>query len=310
MREAIEAHERQMAEIPAQSERNLAKLEEQYKTLKEQIRTRHETKWKALADRWRDGMQHVASELAEVGRAVDEIGPPGTIPPGPTGRFPARSPRCVRFGTIALDSRRCPGASRPTPGSMEGLARRFELPAAAAVPGRRQPAHRDPDRGPDRGHRGAPGLDVPAPDQPAAGHGPVHDRRPDRHRPQLRRVHAPGRLRPGPRHEPGLDRPPPDRGAAGRARAPHGDRHPEVPAERVRHDRGLQRRGRRGRRALSRARGRRLPHQVRREVGRPPGRHRRRRRALRRAHARGRRHLEDAAAGLRHSTTCAPTAPT
>ena len=35
--------------------------------------------------------------------------------------------------------------------------------------------------------------------------------------------------------------------------APHGDRDAEVPAQRVRHDRGIQRRGRRGRRALPRA---------------------------------------------------------
>ena len=95
---------------------------------------------------------------------------------------------------------------------------------------------------------------------------------------------------PGTGHQPGLDRSPADRGAAGRAGKPHGDRDPEVPAQRVRHDRGLQRRGRRGRRALSRAGRRRLSHQVRREGGRPAGRDRRRRRALRRARARRRRH--------------------
>ncbi len=49
---------------------------------------------------------------------------------------------------------------------------------------------------------------------------------------------------------------------------PHGDGDPEIPAERVRHDRGVQRRRRGGRRAVPRAGRRRLPDQVRREVGR------------------------------------------
>ena len=51
-------------------------------------------------------------------------------------------------------------------------------------------------------------------------------------------------------NQPGLDRPPPDRGAAGGPGGPHGDGDAEVPAERVRDARGIQRRGRRGRRAV------------------------------------------------------------
>ena len=60
MSQAGRDHDRQrMSEIRTQSERNLAKLDEKYKSLKEQVRTRHEKKWTALGGRWRDGMQHV-----------------------------------------------------------------------------------------------------------------------------------------------------------------------------------------------------------------------------------------------------------
>ena len=49
MSEAVEAHRQRMAEIKTQSERNLAKLDEHYKTLKEQVRTRYDTRWTTLA---------------------------------------------------------------------------------------------------------------------------------------------------------------------------------------------------------------------------------------------------------------------
>ena len=43
MREAVGAHEQRMAEIPAQSERNLGQLDQEYQALKQQVQTRHET---------------------------------------------------------------------------------------------------------------------------------------------------------------------------------------------------------------------------------------------------------------------------
>ena len=70
-----------------------------------------------------------------------------------------------------------------------------QLPGPLALSGERQPVDRNARRSTRRGARGASGVDVPAAGEPAAGPGSVHDHRPDRHRPQLRRVHAPGRLR-------------------------------------------------------------------------------------------------------------------
>ena len=51
------------------------KLDENYKSLKEQVRTRYETKWTALATRWREGMQRVGYELSAVQRSVRRARP-------------------------------------------------------------------------------------------------------------------------------------------------------------------------------------------------------------------------------------------
>ena len=71
MREAIDAHDRRMAELKAQGETSFPKLEEKYKAFKEQIKDRYETGWNAMADRWRDGMARAAAELDAINREVD-----------------------------------------------------------------------------------------------------------------------------------------------------------------------------------------------------------------------------------------------
>ena len=55
MRQAIEAHEARMVEIPTQSQHYLGQLDQEYQALKQQVLTRHETRWNATAERWRKG---------------------------------------------------------------------------------------------------------------------------------------------------------------------------------------------------------------------------------------------------------------
>ncbi len=134
MSEAVEAHRQRMAEIKTQSERNLAKLDENYKTLKEQVRTRYDTRWTALAARWRDGMAHVSSELAAVNRKVDEIGPSWDDPSWPDRPLPRLVPPVVRMGSAAVDLAALPGGISSEPRLMDGIARKFELPALRPFP--------------------------------------------------------------------------------------------------------------------------------------------------------------------------------
>ena len=292
MRERLDAHDRRMAELKAMAETGFPKLDEKYKAFKERIRSEYEIAWTALADRWRDGMNQAAAELDAVNREVDCLLPRLERPAWTSRPLPKLVPPVIRFGKVPLELASLPGGVSTDADLMEGVPASFDFPALQAVPRQCQPVDRNARRGSRRGARGAPGVDVPPADQLAAGPGSIHDRRPDRHRPQFRRVHAPGRLRRCARHQPGLDRPSPDRGAARRPGRSHGNGDAEIPAQRVRHDRRIQRRRRRGRRALPRAGRRRLPDQVRREVGSPPGRDRRRRRPLRRADPGRRRHVQ------------------
>lgn len=116
MSQAVESHRRRLSELQTQSERNLVKLEEQYKSLKERVRGRYETKWTALAARWRDGMHRVSSELAAVRRGVDQIGPTWDDPSWPDRPLPRQVPPVIRMGTAAVKLADLPRESRPTPG--------------------------------------------------------------------------------------------------------------------------------------------------------------------------------------------------
>ena len=291
LRDAIDAHDRLMADLKAQAEAKSTKLDEKYRTLKEQVRSRHEASWQAMAGAWHEGIRHAALEVDWVERQSAGYCPRWDDPVWPSRALPRDLPPALRFGEVAARPGRPAGRHLGRPPAHGRRTHSIHPPRAAAVPVPGQPAHRVPARGTRRGPESPPGVDVPAAHQPAAGPGAVHDHRPGRDRPELRRVHAPGRLRRCPGQSAGLDRPPPDRGATGRAGGAHGDGHAEIPAERVRDARGVQRGRRRGRRALSRRGDRRFPGEDRREGRGAAGGDRIGRRALRRADAGGRRHL-------------------
>ena len=123
-----------MAELPAQSERNLAKLDEHYKSLKEQIRTRYETKWNALADRWRDGMERVSVRARRGAAEVDEIGPTWDDPAWPDRPLPRLDPPVIRFGTVPVDLAALPRGVSADPRLMDGIARGSSSPPCGRFP--------------------------------------------------------------------------------------------------------------------------------------------------------------------------------
>jgi hypothetical protein len=134
MREAVEEHEARVAEIPAQSERSLTKLEENYRTLKEQVRARFTKKWDALSGHWFEGMKRVASELSQVRRAVDQIGPTWDDASWSDRLLPGQVPPVIRFGNTALDVSSLPQGTPSDARLLDGIARRFELPALRPFP--------------------------------------------------------------------------------------------------------------------------------------------------------------------------------
>ncbi len=211
MREAIEKHDRRLAELRVQVQTSLPKLDEKYKALKERFAASYETAWRAMADRWRDGMKAAAAELDAINREVDGYCPAWNDGSWAERPLPRVVPPVVRFGTIPLELAALPRGIAADARLMEGVPASFVFPALRAFPAGANLLIETPAEGRGGGTGRAPGVDVPLVDQLAAGPGPVHDRRPDRHRPQFRRVHASGRFRRRARHPAGLDRRAPDR---------------------------------------------------------------------------------------------------
>ena len=117
LREAIESHDRLMAELQSQSQAKFQKLDEKYRALKEQIASRHETYWNAMAETWREGMRSTASEIEAVRARPPATARPGTTRPGRPGSLPARPAAGAPLRRGPARARPvCPAGSRPIPG--------------------------------------------------------------------------------------------------------------------------------------------------------------------------------------------------
>ena len=92
MRDAIDAHDRRMAELQVTVRDQLpeARREVQGPQGADPIRATR-PRGARLADRWREGMKHAAAELDAVNREVDGYCPTWNDPPGPTARCPGSS---------------------------------------------------------------------------------------------------------------------------------------------------------------------------------------------------------------------------
>ncbi len=134
LRDAIETHDRHMAELKAQSQSKSQKLDEKYRALKEQIATRYETSWRSMSETWREGMRAASAEIEAVRRETAGYCPPWDDPVWPTRSLPRLLPPVLRFGEIPLDLASLPGGISPDARLMEGLPTRFDLPALRQFP--------------------------------------------------------------------------------------------------------------------------------------------------------------------------------
>ena len=241
-------------------------------------------------------------------RAASQHGRPGRESRGGLGP-PARRildafADAARRRTVRGDQRGpgLPGRLRGGAGRID--AGRHEVRDAAGhagVPRSLLPAAGVPAGRTPRGHRHAASGHDAAVRVVSAGPGPLHDHRPRRAGRELRRLHAPGRLRRSARRRPHLDRGPAHRGAARRPDRAHGERHPEVPPQRVRDHRAVQPPGGRTGRAVPLPGDRRLPRELQRRDRPASEQHRSQRPALRRLHADRLRHAGRAAQRRGHA---------
>jgi DNA segregation ATPase FtsK/SpoIIIE, S-DNA-T family len=136
LREAIEFNIRRADEIRTQNVANTQKLDEKYRTLKEKIRTRQETSWNTLANRWREGMLKAVATVEEINRQVDQLGPKWDDPGWHDRPLSSELPPVLRLGEIRLDLNQLPGGVPADPRLKEGIPTAFTFPVLRGFPDR------------------------------------------------------------------------------------------------------------------------------------------------------------------------------
>jgi DNA segregation ATPase FtsK/SpoIIIE, S-DNA-T family len=134
LRSALDAHDRRIGELRAMSETGYPKLDGKYKAYKERIRSTHESEWRALASRWREGMNQAAGELAAVSNEVDAYCPDWAEPAWQSRALPKLVPPVIRFGTTPLDLASLPGGVSGHADLMDGVPQSFTFPALRPFP--------------------------------------------------------------------------------------------------------------------------------------------------------------------------------
>ena len=234
----------------------LREQEDSDRSRREAFQTSYNQLWADLRASWGHAMEGWSTEVESINALCDRSFHDWSAPDADQGPWspPASGADAMRFGRVTVDLAAIP----------RGMPRDERLRAIAGPSGstcrrsRRSPKAMDLfwsatyGDGREPAARPAPGADAPDADLGPTGQGPVHHRRPGRPGSELRRVHAPGRLRRGARRQPDLDRGAPHRVEAGRPDRAHGEGDPEVPPQRVRDDPGVQRPRRRGGRAVPR----------------------------------------------------------
>jgi hypothetical protein len=134
LRGAIDAHDRLIAEIRTRKESRPVKMDGKYKTLKDQLQTESDDAWRAVADRWREGMKRASAELEAVNREVDSYCPTWNDPSWAGRSLPRLVPPVIRFGSVKLDLAAIPRGLPDDPRMQEGVPSAFEFPALRPFP--------------------------------------------------------------------------------------------------------------------------------------------------------------------------------
>ena len=249
LKKAEEHFPPRIAALKEKYEKDRRELDESYRKTKETTKQHYDQAWTNLIKNWTEGMARIDQTVNEVREECER-------------RFlewaqaRARRLEAADRGPARPAVRRLRRRSQPVPQrhSRRPAAQIGADPLSAsgpvAVPDPGLDAHQGGRRGQGRGDHAAAIAHAPLPDLGSTGQGSVHDRRPGRPGRELRRLHAPGRLSRAAGHQPHLDRGAAHRAAADRPHRAHGERDPEIPAQRIRDDRGIQHHGRRGRRAV------------------------------------------------------------
>ncbi len=136
MREAVDLHDKKMAELPVQHEAAVQKLEAKYQALKAKIRSHHDAAWQEMATRWLEGMAQARRTTDEIARSVDAYAPRWDDPSWPDRPFPRAVPPMLRIGETIVELDKLPGGISADARLREGIDPRFAFPALLPFPDR------------------------------------------------------------------------------------------------------------------------------------------------------------------------------
>jgi DNA segregation ATPase FtsK/SpoIIIE-like protein len=132
---AAEAHyKKELKEAKANGERDLQELDARYFAEVEARQTAYEAAWQKLIDDWRDGINHVRTELEFVQSEADRMFLPWGAPGWNPWKPPTESPTVLRFGDVRVPMQQIPQGVPEDPRLKELTPEEFHLPAFLQFP--------------------------------------------------------------------------------------------------------------------------------------------------------------------------------
>ena len=201
-------------EIPAKFEQELKQLKVQHEQATAEGRRAVEAAKQRRIDRWKQGVAAVEHEAGEINEFCGQLFPEWNALLTDAWKPSSEVPPVVRVGGWQAGPRQfsdegpqevdhapdIDGLSSMAEKKETVLEGRFQLPtisqpALLSFPERSSVLFKAQGKGPRPGDRSHAGCHAAAVDRHSAGQGALHDHRPGRPGPELRRLHAPGRLR-------------------------------------------------------------------------------------------------------------------
>ncbi len=242
--------------------------------------------WSELALNWREAIDQTRADVLEITQAANALFPGWLKPVWATWQCPQQVPPAIRFGEIDVNLRDVPGGIPTDERLAKNSLTSFSLPAVVPFPTAPSLLYKATGEGRDAAVRSLQSVMLRMLTSLPAGKvrftiidpvGLGENFAGFMHLADYEESLVTSRI---------WTEPDAHRAAAHRPHRAHGERDPEIPAQRVRDDRGVQPRGRRGGRAVPHPGRRQLPHQLLREGRQAADQHRQQRAALRRLHAR------------------------
>ena len=249
--QASAEHAAKNADILKGRNDRLRTAQQEFERGQAECESRYQSDWQTVGDQWCAGLRSVYAAAQQLNLKLDERYPDWNAADWETWIPPTNVAPAIRIGQFEVGLEQIPGGLSEDPRLAADVPPSFQLPAMLSFPNRGSMVLKVAGSA-----ARSQGVDVLQsvmlryPDGHSAGKSAVHDRRSCGLGAEFRRLHASFGLRRVVGLAQDLDRATTNRAAARRPHGPHGQRHSEVFAQRIRNHRRLQRACRRSGRAV------------------------------------------------------------